>query len=160
MHACWSAGAGNVSVFHCVTIPRWDKISSEKWQRWLFLFVSVGFDEKWPLKTPAHILTIRLLEMLLSLPLIVCWNSHRWDYYKCEEDKNVTDCGRCSIDGTLYKWLLLLTLIYAAYFVVFFVEVILTRVWNWFWRSLLDSSVRPPQGLTTVANVKPSRYYS
>lgn len=28
-------------VFHCVTIPRWGKISTAKRQRWLFLFVSL-----------------------------------------------------------------------------------------------------------------------
>lgn len=43
-----------VWVFHCVTMPRWGKISFEKWQRWLFLFVSIGCDEQmWPSKTPA-----------------------------------------------------------------------------------------------------------
>lgn len=30
-----------VWVFHCVTIPRWGKISAAKRQRWLFLFVSL-----------------------------------------------------------------------------------------------------------------------
>lgn len=28
-------------VFHCITIPRWGKISTVKRQRWLFLFVSL-----------------------------------------------------------------------------------------------------------------------
>lgn len=28
-------------VFHCVTIPRWGKISTAERQRWLFLFVSL-----------------------------------------------------------------------------------------------------------------------